>query len=364
MSAIIVKNLVKTFGKGNVIDDVSFTVDPGEILVILGASGCGKTTTLRCIAGLERPSSGSISIDGKVVADNQMNVPPEHRHLGMVFQSYALWPHMTVFDNVAYALRKFKKEEIREKVEASLALVGLEGFADRYPSMLSGGQQQRVALARSAAARPQVMLLDEPLSNLDAKLREHMRIELRRLINELGMTAIYITHDQSEAMALADKVIFMKDGKIEQQGTPREIYNRPSTQAVAQFIGSATFLKGTLSPGENGLAVVDIGSGFRLQAKAASGVASGRTTAAVRPERVRLSPVPSGAPFEMEGSVAQVVFLGDYTEYAIDIGDARVTARSQLVLDVGAKVFVFVKPDDVILLPASDDAGSKSGQHA
>jgi iron(III) transport system ATP-binding protein len=225
--------------------------------------------------------------------------------------------------------------------------------------MLSGGQQQRVALARSAAARPQVMLLDEPLSNLDAKLREHMRIELRRLINELGMTAIYITHDQSEAMALADKVIFMKDGKIEQQGTPREIYNRPATQAVAQFIGSATFLRGTLSPGENGLVVVDIGSGFRLQAKVTDGAVTGKTTAAVRPERVRLASVPSGAPFEIEGSVAQVVFLGDYTEYAIDIGSARVTARSQLVLDVGARVFVSVKPDDVILLPASDDAGSK-----
>ena len=364
MSEIIVKNLVKTFGKGNVIDDVSFTVSPGEILVILGASGCGKTTTLRCIAGFERPTAGSISINGKVVADDNVNVPPEHRHLGMVFQSYALWPHMTVFDNVAYALSKLKKDEIRHKVEESLALVGLEGVADRYPSTLSGGQQQRVALARSAAARPQVMLLDEPLSNLDAKLREHMRIELRRLINELGMTAVYITHDQSEAMALADKVIFMKDGKIEQQGAPREIYNRPSTQAVAKFIGSATFLKGTLSPGENGVAVVDMGDGFRLRSGLAGGPDSGAVTVAVRPERVKLSETPSGTPFEMEGRVAQVVFLGEYTEYAIQIGKQRISTRSQLVLDVGDAIFVTVKPEDVIILPETNISSQKSGQYA
>jgi iron(III) transport system ATP-binding protein len=353
MSEIKITSLVKTFGSANVIDDVSFTVSPGEILVILGASGCGKTTTLRCIAGLEQPTSGSIVIDGKPMFDDRVNVPPEHRRLGMVFQSYALWPHKTVYGNIAYGLGKMSEAEKRQKVRDALDLVGLSGTEDRYPSTLSGGQQQRIALARSAAARPKVMLLDEPLSNLDAKLREQMRIELRKLIKDLGMTAIYITHDQSEAMALADTVIFMKGGKIEQMASPRHIYSRPATKAVAEFIGSATFLSGRISDTAEAGGTIEFGKDFRLTSSLPLASSSGLTTVAVRPERIKLSKVATGAANEVAGRVTDLVFLGEHTEYSIDIGTTRILSRSQVELEPGAPVFVRIAPDDVIPLPAS-----------
>lgn len=351
MSEILVRNLVKTFGDTNVIDDVTFTVPTGEILVILGASGCGKTTTLRCIAGLEKPTSGEIIIDGKPVFSARVDVPPENRGLGMVFQSYALWPHKTVFGNVSYGLGSASSEEKRAKVKEALALVGLSGTEDRYPSTLSGGQQQRIALARSAAARPKLMLLDEPLSNLDAKLRETMRSELRTLINELGMTAIYITHDQSEAMALADQVIFMRNGKIEQKAPPREIYNRPRTRAVAEFIGSATFLNGTLKSRDTAGSQVDVG-GFTLRSTTVLDRPSGPATVAIRPERVKLSRDISPVADSMIGRVSGQVFLGEATEYQIDINGIRLISKSRVELDMGQPVNVSIAPDDVILLPA------------
>lgn len=351
MSEIIVRNLVKTFGDSNVIDDVSFTVPSGEILVILGASGCGKTTTLRCVAGLEKPTSGEIIIDGRPMFAPNVDVPPESRGLGMVFQSYALWPHKTVFGNISYGLGSISTEEKRAKVKDALALVGLSGTEDRYPSTLSGGQQQRIALARSAAARPKVMLLDEPLSNLDAKLREQMRVELRALINELGMTAIYITHDQSEAMALADEVIFMRNGKIEQKAAPREIYNRPRTRAVAEFIGSATFLDGVLKSHSAAGSEVDLGSGLTLRSSSMLDRPADKALVAIRPERVKLSADVTPLADVMLGRIASQVFLGEATEYHIDIGGIRLLSKSRVVLDVGQPVSVSIAPDDVILLP-------------
>ncbi|MGH6860031.1 MAG: ABC transporter ATP-binding protein [Phyllobacterium sp.] len=353
MSNIQITSLVKTFGGANVIDDVSFTVASGEILVILGASGCGKTTTLRCISGLEQPTSGSIVIDGKTMFDAKTNIPPEHRHLGMMFQSYALWPHKTVYGNIAYGLGKLSDDSKRQKVRDALELVGLSGTEDRYPSTLSGGQQQRIALARSAGARPKVILLDEPLSNLDAKLREQMRNELRKLIKELNMTAVYITHDQSEAMALADKIIFMKNGKIEQEAAPRTIYARPATRAVAEFIGSATFLNGTMAEKVGKGATIDLGNGFKLSSSLPLNASNGSAHVAIRPERVKLSRTPTGSPNEVRGQVADLIYLGEHTEYAIDIGPNRIISRSQLELEPGTDVFVRVAPEDVIPMPAN-----------
>jgi iron(III) transport system ATP-binding protein len=352
MSEIRVSNLVKSFGAANVIDNVSFTVEPGQILVLLGASGCGKTTTLRCIAGLERPTSGSISIDGKTVVDDKVNVPPEHRRLGMVFQSYALWPHKTVAQNIAYGLGKMSANETAARVKESLSLVGLDGMQGRLPSTLSGGQQQRVALARSAAPKPKVILLDEPLSNLDAKLRDQMRTELRRLIKGLGMTAIYITHDQSEAMALADKVIFMKDGHILQEASPREIYRRPATKAVAAFIGNATFLEGTIAGAESGHTLIDLGA-FRLLSGGANSSAGSPVTMAIRPEVITLSAAPTGAVNETKGRVVDLVFLGESTEYTVEIGTMKLLARSHLDFDPGTEVHVSIEPDDIVPLPKS-----------
>src|SRR6187551_3426607 len=255
---IEVENLEVYFGAVPAVRGVSFTVLHGEQLTLLGPSGCGKTTTLRAIAGLEKPVAGEIRIDGAPIysAARDIHVPAEKRGLSMVFQSYAIWPHMTVFDNVAYGLRVRREEAaaIRDKVMRALALVQMQAFADRRASQLSGGQQQRVALARAFVFQPSVLLFDEPLSNLDAKLRADMRIELRELQHRLGVTSVYVTHDLEEALAMSDIIIVMRGGHIEQSGSPGDIYNRPRTRFVADFIGSANLISGTLiadrPPGE------------------------------------------------------------------------------------------------------------------
>jgi multiple sugar transport system ATP-binding protein len=246
---LVVENLRKSFlaqnGQVNAVDGVSFTVESGKLLTLLGPSGCGKTTTLRCIAGLERPDSGRITIDGRDVYNSARNlvVPPNERGIGMVFQSYAIWPHMTVFENVAFPLRvsksrKYSRAEVAEKVKIALEKVRLGGYEGRAATQLSGGQQQRLALARGLVREPGLLLLDEPLSNLDAKLREQMRFELKRLQLELGVTTLYVTHDQAEAMSLGDRVAVMRDGRIAQIGTPLDVYDRPDEQFVGGFLGA------------------------------------------------------------------------------------------------------------------------------
>ena len=244
MSVVEIRDLVKQFSDRPVVNKLSLSVSRGEILALLGSSGCGKTTTLRCIAGLESPTSGEIWIDGVQVAGGGKPTPAERRNIGMVFQSYAIWPHMTVAANVAYGLRlkKLPKARIKEAVAEALSLVMLDGLGDRYPSQLSGGQQQRVALARSIVTQPAVLLLDEPLSNLDAKMREQMRGELREVIKRTGITAIHITHDQAEAMAVADRIGVMHEGTITQIGSAREIYRQPNCRFVAGFVGRANFI--------------------------------------------------------------------------------------------------------------------------
>src|SRR5262249_3557824 len=279
---IEVENLEVSFGTVPAVRGVSFTVMHGEQLTLLGPSGCGKTTTLRAIAGLEKPVAGEIRIDGAPIysASRNINVPAEKRGMSMVFQSYAIWPHMTVFDNVAYGLRVRREgaAAIKDKVMRALALVQMQAFSDRRASQLSGGQQQRVALARAFVFQPSVLLFDEPLSNLDAKLRADMRIELRDLQHRLGITSLYVTHDLEEALAMSDRIVVMRDGLVEQTGTPDEIYSLPRSEFVADFIGSANLIRGRHRPDldGDGLTALETANGQLIY-----GMAYGRTT---RPE--------------------------------------------------------------------------------
>ena len=331
MSATLdVSDLHKQFSIGRpAINGVSFAVPAGEIVVLLGPSGCGKTTTLRCVAGLEHPTGGSISIAGKVVSSPARGilVPPRQRDLGMVFQSYAVWPHMTVRQNVVYPLkhRKLGHQDADRKVNEVLELVGLSEYADRPVVALSGGQMQRVALARSIVYRPQLLLLDEPLSNLDAKLRLRLRDDLRRILKAAGMTALYVTHDQAEAVVLGDRIGVMRDGALLQMGTPDEIYNRPADLFVANFTGATNELVGTLVERNGTFGVIDFGDGKRAEAMLLQTLAPGdRVRIALRPENIAIGKQDGPNVF-----VAQVVdrrYQGTQTVYEIDLFGRRLEA--------------------------------------
>src|SRR5213595_1081001 len=247
LASVDMRGLTKRFGALAVVDDVSLRIDHGQLVCLLGPSGCGKTTTLRLLAGFLEPSDGEISVGDRLVSSKTRTLPPEQRNMSMIFQSYALWPHMTVAENIVYGLRlrKMDRDTIAKKLAAILATTKLEALAQRYPGELSGGQQQRVALARALIVEPETLLLDEPLSNLDANLREEMRFEIRRLHDEYRYTTVYVTHDQSEAMTTADLIAVMNAGKIDQLGTPEEIYDRPQSEFVARFIGASNVIKGT-----------------------------------------------------------------------------------------------------------------------
>ena len=294
------------------VNDASLSIRNGEFLTLLGPSGCGKTTMLRMIAGFEEPTSGAISLNGR----NMVGLPANKRPMAMVFQNYALFPHLSVFENVAYGLRlkKQSKGEIRDTVEVALASMNLSGLGDRDPHQLSGGQQQRVALARAMVMKPDVLLFDEPLSNLDAKLRAQMRLEIRQLQRRLGITTIYVTHDQGEAMSLSDRVVVMNRGRIEQLGTPTEIYHRPKTLFVADFIGTANFLTATVDSFDGPTAkvtVLDRPANVPTQPEVQG---AREATLLVRPESVVLT-ADSDRP---DGTVTQVVYLGSSVEYGVD----------------------------------------------
>src|SRR5262249_22350176 len=316
VTRIEVKDVVVRYGDQVAVNGVSFTVGRGEHLTLLGPSGCGKTTTLRAIAGLEQPSAGSITIDGQAMYDagRRRNVPAEQRGVSMVFQSYAVWPHMTVFDNVAYGLRVRKQAagDVKANVERAIVLVQMRHLGDRPASKLSGGQQQRVALARAVAFSPTVVLFDEPLSNLDAKLRAEMRVELRELQRRLDITSVYVTHDQEEALAISDRVIVMNVGVIEQIGTPEEIYNRPRSRFVADFVGSANLIRGKAA-GEG--AFVTEG-GVTLKVTAGHKPNGRETEVAVRTAYIDLEPRPGEN--HVPGTVRQRLFHGDFVQYVID----------------------------------------------
>ncbi|MBZ0277479.1 MAG: ABC transporter ATP-binding protein, partial [Anaerolineae bacterium] len=322
----------------------------GEFLTLLGPSGCGKTTTLRLIAGFEMPSSGQILLDGKDIT----NQPPNKRDMAMVFQSYALFPHMTVFDNIAYGLhiRKLSRSEIKEKVERTLELMSLKGLGERRPNELSGGQQQRVALARSLVMEPRVLLFDEPLSNLDAKLRVQMRSEIHALQRRLSITSVYVTHDQVEAMALSDRIVVMNQGRIDQMGTPDEIYRRPATRFVADFIGRANFLETRASAVDDGRATVTL-LGQTVAVSAAGSPRSGDTLIAVlRPEALKLR-----ADSQLQqGLVEQAMYLGSEVEYHVRVGEQVMVVvendpRASHIFREGETVGVDFIPDVVHLLP-------------
>src|SRR3982751_2058243 len=268
MPEIHVENLVKQFGEQRALNDVAFRVDGGELFTLLGPSGCGKSTTLMSIAGFQTPEAGRISVGGDVFydAERRVNVPAERRNLGIVFQSYAVWPHMTVFANLAFPLkvRKTKRNAIRPRVLEVLGLVEMEQYADRYPHQLSGGQQQRVALARALVYSPSVLLLDEPFSNLDAKLRERARAWVKELQHRLGLTTIFVTHDQDEALSMSDRVVVMNAGEVQQIGTPEEIYRRPANRFVAEFVGNVNLLTGQVAAWERGQVALELDSGRKL----------------------------------------------------------------------------------------------------
>jgi ABC-type Fe3+/spermidine/putrescine transport system ATPase subunit len=330
-AALEVRNVVKRFNRVTAVDGVSFTVGHGAVLTLLGPSGCGKTTTLRVVAGFERPEEGEVDIQGRTVVAplRGINVPPEKRGLGMVFQSYAIWPHMTVAENVGYplAIRHVNKRDIRQRVEETLELVGLQGYGDRPATMLSGGQQQRVALARALIYSPGILLLDEPLSNLDAKLRNQMRIELKRLQERVSVSVLFVTHDQVEAMSLSTKLAVMNQGRIEQIGTAQEVYERPSTPFVEDFIGRVLRFKGAVvEQSEDGPLVELAGtSGARLRA-AASDEPVGLGTpvqVAIRPEDLHLHDGDGANVVRCQ--VEKVLFLGAECELLLRFGDVAYT---------------------------------------
>ena len=332
------------------VDDISLELGGGSFVTLLGPSGCGKTTTLRMIAGFEAPTSGRILVDGADISRKT----PDKREMGMVFQSYALFPHLSVFENVAYGLRLRRQsgKALSQAVERTLELVNLTGLGRRRPSELSGGQQQRVALARAMAIEPRVLLFDEPLSNLDAKLRVSLRAEIRRIQQQLGITSVYVTHDQSEAMALSDVVVVMKDGRIEQAGAPDAVYRRPMTRFVADFIGRANFLEGEVqSSGEDHAEITIQGQPMRVPA--APGVRPGvRATVVVRPESVRIG---SG---DLRAKVGRSTFLGPLVEYELMLGDEVLLAvdpdwMGKGLHQPGDEIAWSLRPEQAYALPPS-----------
>jgi len=331
--SISVKGLTKIYGTNRVVSEVSFEVAKGEFVSLLGPSGCGKTTTLRCIAGLEEADGGKIAIDGETVSAPALGLmtAPNARDVGMVFQSYAVWPHMTVAQNVAFPLtiRKTPSAIVAERVDWALGIVGLADLRDRQPSQLSGGQQQRVALARAIVGRPRVLLFDEPLSNLDAKLRDSTRAEIRRLQRELDIAALYVTHDQTEALSMSDRVVVMDRGRVMQEGVPKDLYRFPANRFVADFIGIASFFPVTPADQRGRWRMPD-GSAVAITAPAPAG---GSVEAVLRPEFASLAPagaLPSPGPGTnaLPGRVLERHYLGPVTEYVVDAGGARLKVHA------------------------------------
>ena len=337
-------DLVVRYGGTTAVDGIGFAIAPGELVTLLGPSGCGKTTTLRAIAGLETPFGGRIDLNGETVWSKARNIPAEKRGVSMVFQSYAIWPHMTVAENVAYGLRvrNASASEIRDNVARVLDMVQMGAYAARPASNLSGGQQQRVAVARAIAFSPTVVLFDEPLSNLDARLRAEMRVELRELQRRLDITSLYVTHDQEEALAISDRVIVMNGGKIEQIGSPEDIYNRPVSRFVADFVGSANMIGGRTMDG----AVFETTAGTIIRT---AGVRSGATTIALRSSYIHFG---GGEANAIPGTIHRRMFHGDFIQYVIDWPDGQLIVRRPPaeMRDEGTAVTISFSPEYCVLL--------------
>jgi len=363
--ALSLRRLRKTFGPVVAVDEVSLDAAPGEFLSLLGPSGCGKSTVLRMVAGLVEPDSGQVLLAG----DDITRTAVHRRNVGLVFQSYALFPHMSVFDNVAFGLRRrsVADREARPRVERMLELVRMGPLGARYPRELSGGQQQRVALARALVTEPRVLLLDEPLSNLDALLRDEMRVELKRLQERLGTTMIFVTHDQAEALILSDRVVVMEAGRVEQVGLPEDVYRRPATAFVARFLGRANFLDGVVTASDAGGIVVALREGLSLVAGPARRAAPGQPVrVAIRQENVQLRPEgqSSGLANSFPATVVFHAFAGQAHHYVIQLADGCelqvASSASTPPLARGARALVEWRPDDVIILPGEPPGGGAS----
>lgn len=346
------QNVYKKYGNVTAINDLSIDIKAGELVTLLGPSGCGKTTTLRMIAGLEEATSGRIIIGGKDVTD----LSATYRSVAMVFQSYALFPHMNVIENVSYGLTvsSVPKHLVKEKAKEGLAMVGLAGYEDRLPSELSGGQQQRVAVARAVVLEPEVLLFDEPLSNLDAKLRRHVREEIRQIQQKLGLTSVYVTHDQEEAMAVSDRIIVMKDGVIAQAGTPSELYDLPNSEFIADFIGNANILPCELLKVEGDQATVKLYN-IVLESKCASDIKS-PIKLVVHPQNIKLSKEPDTN--ALKGTIKQATYLGNHIEYDVEIeGLTLFVVDNQMdsFLQQGDSVFVYLPKEKTSIVPAQLD---------
>lgn len=356
MSYLTISGLDKHFGTNHVLKGLDLSLDRGESVVLLGPSGCGKTTCLRMVAGFEEPDSGSISLNGRALVDATTFVPPNKRNMSVVFQNYALWPHLTVQQNVTYGLKikKLSASEVKSKAEDILELVQLPGMGSRYIDQLSGGQQQRVALARSLVNSPDLLLLDEPLSNLDTRLREETRFEIQRIQRDLGVSMIYVTHDQEEALSLADRIVVMNQGSIEQIGTPSEIYNRPASRYVAASLGSVNVLPGTLLSSDSSKgAVVSVGPHQFTAANAASDLSRSKNKQVnmlVRPSSIALEEL-NGDGRSANATVEEALFFGSYMEYKIRFTDVhdlvKVRAPRSPELKYGDRVVASVISDEV-----------------
>ena len=354
MSRLVLADVSRRFGAVTAVDRFSLTLTPGEFVSLLGPSGCGKTTTLRMIAGFLDPSEGTIAMDGRVVSSPGSSLPPEKRNMSMIFQSYAIWPNMTVAENVAFGLevRRRPKAEIRERVGRILEVVQMGHLASRYPQELSGGQQQRVALARAIVVQPAVLLLDEPLSNLDANLREEMRYEIRRLHDEFHITTVYVTHDQAEAMVASDRIAVMNQGRVEQVDAPRALYARPRTRFVAGFIGRTNLLDGE----RRGDDVVFDGFTIPRRAFPEPAAIEGRVGFSLRPQSIVLhrQPPPGTRAAVVPGQLVQRAYLGEHWDYTVRPAGTRlalrVTTRPHEVFEVDEKVWLELDPSQMAAL--------------
>jgi len=355
MAILKVNNLSKNFGKVKAVQEVSFEATEGKVLSLLGPSGCGKTTTLRCIAGFENPDRGEIYLDDRKITP----IPPEKRGIGMVFQSYALWPHMTVYGNLAFGLqiRKVPKDEITKKIKKVLGMVQLEGYENRYPRQMSGGQQQRIAMARALVFEPDIMLLDEPLSNLDAQLREEMRFEFTELQKKLGITAVYVTHDQAEALVISDKIVILDQGKIVQSGAPKEIYSNPKNKFVAGFIAVTSFIEGKIDSftEEKKKVTVKTDDGLIIHSFNHSFDIGQKVSVALRMNVIKFIQDENKSDKSkvniFKGKIIQSSYLGNTIDYKIRMGkwEIRTNAEAKYDFKLGEEVTFHLPSEDIIV---------------
>jgi iron(III) transport system ATP-binding protein len=359
MAFIEIQGLFKRFKNVVAINHIQLEVKKGEMLTLLGPSGCGKTTTLRCIAGLERPDEGDIVIDGKPML-SQGFVQPSKRGIGMVFQNYAVWPHMKVYNNVVYGLKlqRLSRQSIKEKAQTVLKLVGLDGLEDRYPAQLSGGQQQRVALARALVGNPKVLLLDEPLSNLDAKLREELRFEIKSLVRRMGITSVYVTHDQAEAMVISDRIAVMESGNVVQIGNAQEIYQKPANRFVADFIGTMNFMSGKVVevlPDSNAVYVCTEFSEKMLCTMPDHTVvkAGEKVYASIRPEDVEIyTESPPSKENLFKGMIVHKAYLGNFLYFFVNVNDTMIRAQvpHHVPQEEGQELYLYLNPQKCVVL--------------